>query len=240
MLPKISLPIYNAILPSTEETVKFHPFSVKEEKHLLIAQQSEDENVMLDTMELVVSNCLVSEVDVSKLAFFDIQYLFLQIRAKSVGEISDLIFACDVCEDENARVKVSFNLTKIQVVKHDNHTKRIPLFDDVGIVMKYPKFDILKAFNNVETDDYQLSLDMVIDSIDYIYEESEIHRQEGLSDEKWKAELTDFVEGLTDDMLSKILVFFETMPKLTQKVKYTCPKCGLVHDKIMEGIEHFF
>jgi Zn finger protein HypA/HybF involved in hydrogenase expression len=239
MLPKVNLPIYTTILPSTEETVKFKPFTVKDEKNLLLAQQSEDQDVMLDTITDIVDNCLVTKLDY-KLAIFDVEYLFLQIRSKSVGEISELIFACDECDDEKARVKVSFNLTNIKIVKNENHSKRIPLFDDVGIVMKYPSFAILKKFNDLETEDYQLAFDMIIDSIDYIYDDSELYRQENTPDDKWKIELSQFVEDMTDDMLTKIMLFFQTMPKLSQSVKYTCPKCGLVHDKVMEGIEHFF
>jgi len=233
MLPKISLPIYTVILPSTEEPIKFKPFSVREEKTLLLAQQSEDENVMLDTMEQVVRNCLI--IDEKNLAVFDIEYLFLQIRSKSVGEVSELIFACDECDDENARVKVSFNLTNMKVVKNENHSKRIHLFGDVGVVMKYPKFEMLKMFNDIETEDYQLAIDMIIESIEYIYEDSEVHRPEDTTPEKWKQELIDFIEDLTDDMLSKIMVFFETMPKLSQ-IEF-CQKIYLSHLMIFQYIE---
>lgn len=236
MLPKASLPVYTVLLPSTDEEIKFKPWRVSHLKSLLIAHESNEQDVMLDTIKDVVASCLVSKHDVNKMAIFDLEYLFIQIRAKSVGEVSELIFSCDVCESETARIKISFNLTNMKVVKNENHTKRIPLFDDVGVVMKYPSFKLLKMYSDLQQDDYQLAFDMIIESIDYVYDKNEIHSNEDTS----KEELESFLNDLTDEMLSKIMVFFETMPKLSQRVQYKCPECGLQHDKVMEGIEHFF
>ena len=137
-LPKQSTPIYTTKIPSTDKVIKYRPFLVKEEKSLLIAQQSEDSTVMVDTLKAIVKDCVQDKIEVEDLAMFDMEYLLLQIRAKSIGEIAELIFACDVCEDPKAKVKINIDLTKIQIVKDPKHNKKINLFGDVGVVMKYP------------------------------------------------------------------------------------------------------
>ena len=173
-LPKQKTLIYNTKLPSTQELIKFRPFLVKEEKALLIAQQSEDTLVLVDTLKNIVKSCVVNKLDVNNLAMFDLEYLLLQIRGKSVGEIVELIFSCDVCTDPKAKVTISFDIAKIEVVKDPNHTKTIPLFDDVGLVMKYPSIDIIKKFESLDFDNLDSVFDLIINSIDYIYSGDEL------------------------------------------------------------------
>ena len=151
-LPFNTTPTYNVTIPSTKENVKFRPFLVKEEKALLIAQHSEDQNVMIDTLKNIIKSCMLDKVNPDTLAMFDIEYLFTQIRAKSVGENVDLLFPCDVCDDEKARVKISFDLTQLNVEIPEGHDKKIELFDDVGVIMKYPTINVIKQLENINWD----------------------------------------------------------------------------------------
>jgi hypothetical protein len=235
-LPFNTTPTYNVTIPSTKENVKFRPFLVKEEKALLIAQHSEDQNVMIDTLKSIIKSCMLDKVNPDTLAMFDIEYLFTQIRAKSVGENVDLLFPCDVCEDEKARVKISFDLTKINVEIPEGHDKNIKLFDDVGVIMKYPTINVIKQLESVNTSDVDSVFNIISSSIDIIYNGDEIFHTK----EQNKKDVVEFLENLTSNQFNKIQKFFETMPRLRQSVKYTCPVCSLAHDKVLEGLDSFF
>lgn len=235
-LPINTMPVYTLTIPSTKKEMKYRPFLVKEEKSLLIAQQSEDNMVMLDTVKAVIASCSKTPIDVDKLATFDVEYIFLQLRAVSIGEIVDLTFKCDICDDEKARATVSLNLQDVNVVFPENHTSKIPLFNDVGVVMKYPTLDILKKIENYISTDVEDSIKNTLDCIDYIYTGNEIF----LAAEQTQEELREFVENLTADQFSKIQQFFNTMPSLRQYVKYKCPKCDKEHNKYVEGLASFF
>lgn len=235
-LPKMQTPIYNTIIPSTQQSIKFRPFLVKEEKALLIAQQSEDNNVLVDTLKTIVKSCIQDKIDVDSLAMFDLEFLLLQIRARSIGEIVELTFRCDTCDDIKAKATISFDLTKMEVYKDPSHTNKLELFDDVGVVMKYPNIDSIKKFEDMDLDNIDNVFDLIIESIDYIYSGTEIYH----SKEQTTKELSDFIENLTQEQFQKIRLFFETMPKLKQDIVYTCPVCEKVHNKYIEGIETFF
>lgn len=239
-LPRQNTPVYNTKIPSTKKEVKFRPFLVKEEKALLLAQQSEDSQVMLDTLKQTIRNCVQTEIDIDKLATFDLEYLFCQIRARSVGETVEMVVLCDVCPEENAkaRVKLTFDLTKLEVVFPEGHTNKIQLFDDVGVVMKYPTIDLAKDFDKINSDN--LSADVifkaVVKMIDYVYDSEQMYSAKDQSEK----ELMDFLENLTQDQFKKIQAFFETMPKLSKSVSYDCPVCNHHHDKVVEGLNSFF
>lgn len=236
-LPVQSTPTYNLEVPSTKETLKFRPFLVKEQKALLLAQQSEDAAVMVDTLKGVIRSCAQSKVDVDKLAIFDLEYIFSQIRSKSVGETVDLIFSCDVCDDEKAKVKMTIDLSKLQVEKDPKHEQKIHLFDDVGVVMKYPSVNVINTMDKYGVDaEVDLVFDIVCECIDYIYDSNELYH----ASEQSKEELQSFVNNLTAEQFEKIETFFETMPKLRQKVNYTCPVCSREHNKVLEGLNSFF
>lgn len=237
-LPKQTTPTYNTKIPSTKQEVKFRPFLVKEEKALLMAQQSEDTQVMLDTLKEMIVSCVKTPIDVDKLALFDIEYLFCQIRAKSVGEIVEMTVLCDVCpEDElKARVTLSFDLTKLEVNFPEGHELNIPLFDDVGIVMKYPTLDLAKSMGDVDETNTEQMFDSIINLVDYIYDSEELH----YAKDQTKEELVEFFDGLTQEQFKKIKGFLDTMPKLSKQVSYDCPVCGHHHDKVVEGLNSFF
>ena len=201
-----------------------------------MAQQSEDPIVMVNTLKDVVKSCVVGEFNAEDLATFDLEYIFTQLRAKSVGETVDLIFPCDVCEDEKARVKISFDITKLKVEKSPEHENKIYLFGDVGVVMKYPTMQVLKKLQNLDTNNIDDLFKIVAECIDYIYQGNELF----YGKEQTQEELLDFINNLTSEQFSKIQKFFETMPRLKQEVDYNCPVCGRVHHKVMEGLQSFF
>lgn len=235
-LPKNSTPIYNLVVPSTNKKVKFRPFLVKEEKSLLLAQQSEDAEVMVNTLQEVIKGCIVDKVDVQSFAIFDLEYIFTQIRAKSVGEEVDLMFKCAHCDDENAKVKMTIDLTKIDIEKNPEHTNKIVLFDDVGIMLKYPTINVIKKLDKLNTNDFDNIFDIVIECVDYIYDTSEIY----YAKETPRKELEDFLNDLNSEQFSKIKQFFETMPKIKQDVKYTCPVCKADNHTTLSGLSSFF
>jgi len=235
-LPKQASAIYSTIIPSTDKPIKFKPFLVKQEKALLLAQQSENQIVMLDTLKDILTDCIISKIDIDSLAMFDIEFLLLQIRSRSIGEIVELIFSCDLCDNPKAKVKYSFDVSKIEVVKDPNHTKNIKLFDEVGVVMKYPGLENIKRIESLDLDSIDNIFDVIIDSIDYIYDGKEMHHAK----DQTKEELIDFINNLSQIQFQKLRDFFETMPKLRQDVKYTCPICKLEHNKYLQGLDTFF
>lgn len=237
-LPKQTTPIYSATVPSTKKEVKFRPFLVKEEKALLVAQQSEDPQVMLDTLKTMLKSCVQTPIDVDNLALFDIEYLFCQLRAKSVGEVVEMMVMCDKCPEEEtkARVKLMFDLTLLQVNFPEGHTNKISLFDDVGVVMKYPTLDTVKQIEGLDQEKADDVFKMVITMIDYIYDDEEVHYAKDQTEE----ELGEFLGNLTQDQFSKIKNFFDTLPKLSKAVQYDCPVCGHHHEKVVEGLNSFF
>lgn len=241
-LPKIDTPTYETKLISTGKTVKYRPFLVKEQKLFLMASQSEDAKEVVNTIKQVLNNCiLTNSVKIDELPVFDLEHLFLQIRARSVGEVVNLRYNCnnDVL-DENKEtkkcgglVKVDLNLLEITPTKTPNHSNKIELSPKLGIVMKYPNFDIVQKLNIQSEADL---LDLVISCIDYIYDEEQIYYANKTS----KEELEEFIENLQQSDLEKIQTFFQTMPKLSKKFDFKCPKCGYSEEINVEGIQNFF
>ncbi len=238
-LPMMNAPTYTMVVPSSGVSVKFRPFLVKEEKALLIAQQSEDIGVMIQTLKGIIKTCVLDNLDVDKLATFDLEYMFTQIRAKSVGEIIELIFPCDMDhgeDNEKAKVKVSIDLTTLIVEKNPEHTSKINLFGDVGLVMKYPTMDVMKRLENIDANDLDKVFDVVADSIEYIYQGEEIF----YGKEQKHEELVQFLNNLTSEQYMKVQQFFATMPRIKKEIEYTCPVCQRHHRKMLEGMQSFF
>ena len=238
-LPMMSTPTYMMEIPSTGQTVKYRPFLVKEEKALLIAQQSEEMMTMVQTLKGVVKSCVLEEIDIEKLATFDLEYMFVQIRGKSVGETVDLVFPCDEDHGEqNAKAtsKVTIDLNTLVVEKEEGHTNKIDLFNNVGVVMKYPTIDVLKKLEGIQTDDLDKIFDIVALSIDFIYDGDQIY----YAKEQTHEELLKFVNNLNSQQFLKVQNFFVTMPKIKKEIQYDCPVCGKHHVKMLEGLQSFF
>jgi len=227
---------YNITIPSTGKNIKFRQFLVKEQKALLIAQQSKDEMVMYNTLKEVVKSCLKDPVDVDKLALFDVEYLFVMIRAKSVGEVVEIMLFCPECDDKEAKVAYAIDLEKVKVDRPEKHVNKIPLFDDVGVMMKYPSFETLRLLKTNNLQDPDEAINVIISCIDYIYNSNEIFKTEDAS----KEQLMEFIDNLTDGQLNKIKEFLQTMPKIYIDIEYTCPVCAKTHQKRLEGLASFF
>ncbi len=238
-LPMMSTPTYSLVVPSTGATVKFRPFLIKEEKALLIAQQSEDTQVMINTLKSVIKSCVQDNIDINKLAIFDLEYIFLQLRGKSVGETIDLFLPCDEdhgADNEKAKTKITLDINSINVEVGEGHTNKFKLFDDVGVVMKYPTVEVLKQLESLDENDFDKIFEIIALSIDYIYQGDQLF----YANEQRKEELVSFVNNLSSEQFLKIQSFFETMPKLRKDVEYNCPVCGKHHKRTMEGIQSFF
>jgi len=243
MLPKIDVPIYETKLISTGKTVKFRPFLVKEQKLFLISSQSDDINDMINSVKQVITNCVLDDVDVDSLATFDIEHLFIQMRARSVGEIVNLKYNCnntvkdDKGEEKNCnnQVSVDLNLLEVEPIKNENHTNKIEITDEVGIIMKYPTFDMVNKLN-IEGEDFSQIIDVIIECIDYIYDKDNVYYKKDVS----KEELLSFIENLQQSSLEKIQKFFDTLPKIKKDVHFECTKCGYNENITVEGIGSFF
>jgi hypothetical protein len=234
-LPSQITPVYSLKIPSTGKEIKYRPFLVKDEKALLIAQQSEDLEVMISTLKQVIVSCVSDDIDVNALAIFDLEYIFSQIRAKSVGEYSDLVFTCGHCDNEKNKYNIKLDVSTLEVTKNPEHTNKIALFDNVGVMMKYPSLDILKKIDK-GFDDPENVIDIITDCIDVIYTDTELFH----SKEQTKKELKEFLENLTKDQFGKLETFFATMPKFQKLIEFDCPACGGHNRLMLEGVQNFF
>jgi DNA-directed RNA polymerase subunit M/transcription elongation factor TFIIS len=242
MLPKIDVPIYEITLPLSEKKVKIRPFLVKEEKILLMAMESEDEESVLLAIKQIVNNCCVDNINVDDLPILDLEYMFLQLRARSVGEVIDLQYKCnnEIKDEEgndkvcNHVIKLSFNALEIYPEKNENHSSKIQLTPKLGVVMKYPDFKIMEKIRNLK--EAEVLGKLVSNSIDYIYDEETLYYAKDASE----TELLDFVDSLTRDQFQKIQDFFDNIPKMKKTLDFKCGKCGYQEEMVLEGIQSFF
>lgn len=236
-LPTLSVPTYDVALPSTGKKIKYRPFLVKEEKVLLLAMESEDAKEIETAVKQTLNNCIQTRgVKVESLASFDLEYLFLRIRAVSAGEEIKMKVTCQ--DDGETQVTVDISIDDIQVFKPEGHDRKIMLTDDVGIVMKYPGF---KQFVNItllndnldSTDDV---FELVADCVDQIFEKEEVW---DASDMK-RSEVVSFLEGMTQNQFELVQTFFETMPSLKHEFKVINPKTEVESTYTLEGLQSFF
>ena len=236
-LPKIVTPTYELELPSTGQTIKYRPFLVKEEKVLVMAMETENTKEITNAVKTVIKNCVETRgVKVETLPTFDIEYLFLNIRSKSVGEEIDVNIICP--DDGETEVPVSINVDEIEVIKNDKHTNRIKLDDNVMMEMKYPSLDqfIKSNFDISNNANIDQSFDLIASCIDKIFTEEEVWTSSDVS----KKELVEFLDQMNTNQFKDIEEFFNTMPKLSHKFKVTNPKTGVESDVVLEGLASFF
>lgn len=236
-LPKINTPIYELELPSTKKKIRYRPFLVKEEKILIIAMESEDQNQITNAIKNVISSCILTRgVKIDQLSTFDIEYLFLNIRGKSVGETVELLVTCP--DDETTQVKVSINLDEIAVTENPNHNRDIKLDDNLVMRMRYPSLNefIKSNFSNEAGSTVNESFDLISSCIEQVYNEEESWEAKSCS----KKELNEFVEQLSSKQFKEIETFFETMPKLSHTVKVTNPETKVESEVVLEGLATFF
>ena len=237
-LPKISTPTYELVLPSTNKKVKYRPFLVKEEKILIMALESEDQKQITNAIKTVLADCILTRgIKVDKMATFDIEYLFLNVRGKSVGETVEVNVTCP--DDGKTTVEMEIDIDSIKIQKDPNHTNIIKLDNDLSIQMNYPSlnqfietnFDLSDTKNQVDQ-----SLHVIMSCINQVYN----------SEESWSAaectkkELKEFVESMNSKQFKEVETFFETMPKLSHKVKVTNPETKVESEVVIEGLASFF
>ena len=235
-LPKINTPIYELEIPSTKKKIRYRPFLVKEEKIRIIAMESEDPKQIATAVKNVISACILSRgIKVENLSTFDIEYLFLNIRGKSVGEDVELNITCP--DDGETQVTQNISLDEIKVQISDDHSKDIKLDDKLTLRMKYPSMNEFIQNNfggsKVSVTD---TFDLIVSCIEQIYNEEESWS----ASDSTKKELLEFVEGFSSKQFKEVEKFFETMPKLKHTIKVTNPKTKVESDIVLEGLSAFF
>jgi|TARA_R110001583_G_scaffold17772_1_gene71780 hypothetical protein len=231
-LPKLDTPLYELELPSTGEKLQYRPFLVKEQKHLMLAMESDDPADMKNSLAEIITACTFAKVDPYKLPMFDVEYLFLKFRGKSVGEKIKLTVICP--DDNETEAEVNIDLAEVGVQLQADHTNSISLSDKIKMIMRYPD---LNDFSNTEGDDEtETVFKMIAKCIHEIHEGDTIHNKVDISDK----ELDEFVENLPTDAFEKVQNFFETMPKVRHVVKVKNPKTKKTGEVVLEGLENFF
>ena len=236
-LPTISTPTYELTLPSSNRKIKYRPFLVKEEKILIIAMESQDTKQIARAVKDVLSKCILTRgIKVEKLATFDIEYLFLNIRGKSVGEHIEVMVTCP--DDEKTQVPMSINIDDIKIQTEDDHSPDIKLDDTYTLKMKYPSLTefIKNNFDNLTELNVNDTFDLIASCIDQVYNEEESWSHQ----ECTKKELSDFIESLNSNQFKMVEKFFETMPKLSHTVKVTNPNTKVESEIKIEGLQSFF
>ena len=230
-LPKLNAPSYEMKVPSTGETVKFRPFLVKEQKILMIAQESKDPNMMANAMCDLIESCCENIKEVEKMPTFDIEYMFLQLRAVSVGSEIELEM---LCQDDNVtRVPVTIDLGEIKVSELPNHKKEIMITDKIGMTFKYPSLKDIAKYGQDGVSAVDTTFGVIQDCLVNIFDENEVY------DEMNQQELQEFVEQMTTEQFEEVQGFFDTMPKLRHTVEVKNPNTGHVNKVHLEGMQSF-
>lgn len=238
-LPVITTPKYELTLPSTKKKYKYRPFLAKEEKILLMAMEGGDEKEIVEAIKNIIRSC-VDGIDADNLALFDLEYVFLKLREKSIGDV--ITFYTQHKNGINSRGEecdgkgeVKVNLGDVKVVFDKDHTNKIQLDDKIGVVMKYPTVELAGSMDK-DSSDSDLVFDMIKNSMDFIYDAENVYNISDHSDE----EVDQFIDSLSHHQLEKIQNFFATMPKVKHTVNWKCEKCGVEEEIVIEGLSNFF
>lgn len=225
-LPTLSVPTFDVDVYSTKQKVRMRPFLVKEEKILILAAESNQRSDMIRAMQQVVNSCSDNIIESEKLPFFDLQNIFIKLRSQSIGKDSEFNLICGEC---GHKTPTTLDLDEIKLQVSDNHTNKIMIDNEIGVVMKYPTAEVL-------TSDDMPMFDLVVSCVDKIFTSDEIHdaQEEGYD------EVAKFIDGLTNDQFEKIVEFFTTAPKIFHNIEYTCPKCQTENTVVVDGVENFF
>jgi hypothetical protein len=235
-LPRIDVPIYELVIPSTDEKIKFRPFLVKEEKVLLIAMESGKSEDMLQSVKDIVNECTFQKLKLGEMPMFDVEYLFLNIRAKSVGEVSKLKVLCQDDMETYATVEINLNEVNVQV-DGELHSNKIELTDEMGVIMKYPTIDSFTK-NGIQNITAANMIDVIASCVEQIYDK----KGEEVYDSKdsTQAEIIDFVEQLNTTQFQEVQAFFDTMPRLQHTMTVKNPKTKVESEVTLTGLNDFF
>ena len=230
-LPQLATAKYELTLPSTGEKVEYRPFLVKEEKILMIAQSTGGQRDILLAVEQIIDACTFGKLNIKTLPMFDLEYVFLQLRSKSVGAETEVQVTCP--DDRETKVPVKINLEEIQCIKEVGHDNNIKLTDTIGIIMDYPR---VTSINVMDDDDATTAFNIIKDCVRQIYDTESVHDKSDM-DEK---ELEEFLESMSHEQFEKIQDFFNTMPKVKHIVKVKNPNTNVESDVVLEGLNSFF
>ena len=235
-LPKINTPEYRLNVPSTDEEIRYRPFLVKEEKVLLVAQETGTDKATYDAIRTIIKSCTLDEIDIDKLPLFDMEYIFLNIRAKSVGEIAKLKVKCP--DDEKTEVEIEVDLSKIQVEMNKDHDARIKLTDDIGVLMAYPNFRTVtnQSIETPKGQETEKLFDMISDCMYQIWQGEDTFDVMDYSEKEKK----EFLDSLNHQQFEKLQNFFETMPTLKKNIEVTNPVTKVTSTLTLQGLASFF
>lgn len=242
MLPKIDVPIYEIKLLSTDKLVQFRPFLVKEQKLFLMNTENDDVESTIKVIRQVLKNCVLSDIDIDALPIFDLEYLFIHLRARSVSEVVNLKYKCnntikdDKDEDKqcDSLEKFEIKLLDIKPTKGEGHNNNIKLSEKLGIVMKYPTFEMIAKLDGKSED--EILMELLTNCVDYVYDADNIYRAKDTPRE----EIVEFIDSMQQKDLEKIQNFFETAPKIKHTIEFKCKKCKYEENITVEGLQSFF
>ena len=234
-LPKLNTPTYELEIPSTDEKIQYRPFLVKEEKILMMALETKDNAQIVNAVKDIVNECTFNKVNLSTMPMFDTEYIFLQIRSKSVGEVSKLKLLCP--DDKKTYADVELDLNEVKVQVEDDHTNKIELTDDMGIIMTYPSIDSFSETGIQEINATNM-LDVIGSCVLQIYEQKGEKVYE--AKDQTKKELTEFIEQLNTKQFQDVQKFFDTMPRLKHTIKIKNPKTKKTSEVTLSGLNDFF
>lgn len=240
-LPRIDTPVFNIKLPLSKKDIKFRPFLVKEQKNLLMAMEADDKETIERNIKQILNNCTLSDnINIDKLPIVDVEYYFINLRAKSVGEVVENIYICNniVGDDGDKcgnKMKVNINLNEIKVDNFSENSDIIQITPTISLKLKYPEFSTIEKLsegsNSIET-----AFGIITNSIEYIFDGDQYYYAE----ESTPQELSEFVESLNQEQFSKLEKFFDNLPKIRKDLQIKCDKCGFDHSITVEGLENFF
>ena len=238
-LPRIDTPVYELTLPLSDKKINFRPFLVKEYKNLMMAKEADDYDTILRNVKQVLVNCTISDkINIDDLPIVDIEYYFLNLRARSSGEIVELKYICNNTvdgEECGGVMETSINLLDIQVSNFNKDDNNIQINENIFVKLNYPKFSTLKEFEKTE-DMTDLAINMIVSSIEYIFDGSQYY----YASETPKQELYSFIESMNQTQFNNLEKFFENIPKMDKTIDMTCKKCGFQHTIQVEGLDDFF
>jgi len=230
-LPSLAVSKYELTVPSTDEVIEFRPFLVKEEKMLLLAQQSGNEKDIIKAVESIITECTFKKIDAKKLPIFDLEYIFVQLRAKSIGETSVINVTCP--DDGETKVELEINLEDVKCEKPEEYSNKIELTDTIGVIMTHPR---ISTISSMDMADANSGFEIIKSCISQIYDDEQVYERNDMS----KKELDDFVNSMSHQQFMKLQEFFENMPRVRYKTKVKNPNTDVTSDLVIEGLQNFF
>ena len=232
-LPKLNTARYETTIPSTGRAVEYRPYLVKEEKILMIALESQDQQAVLRAVKDVIESCVFDDIDVTKLAIFDIESLFLALRSKSVGEGVEINIKCEECDSENP---YSIDLQEIAIPEVGEQDNTIMITDVVGLTMRYPSYTDMDSVSTEELQSVEGVIQLITRCIDSVFDEESVHKGSDQSEE----ELTEFVDSLNSEQFKKMSDWFDSMPSISHTVEFDCISCKVHNEQELRGLQSFF